>query len=802
MNNESPVYFLFPGHGSERPNMSRDLYDNLDSFREDLDQCFDWAKQFSDIDLKSILFPESPDKVTTQDRLSQTIAAQPALFAVEYSLCRLLNRLGLEPQAMLGHSVSEYVAACLAGVFTPETAMKVICKRGQLVQSMPEGSMLAIRRPESEILPRIAGHLDLGSTLAEDHCVVSGETAAIEAFSEQLKADGIDTKQVKVTRAYHSKMLDPILESYRAFVASQEMHPPQRPFVSGVTGDWITEAQATSADYWVEQLRNPVRLYEGFLTLDQNGPATFVEVGCGTLLSSLAKALPTFTDRHTFVSTLPSSHQTADACTFLAQGLHQLSEKGHAVDDTLLKPWASIQKTETSAEPTAELSPTARIVSKHFRTILGRDDLGLNENFLEAGGNSTMAMQVINRIRDELDTELSLRDFFEHLTIASLSHFLDPSSKDHSAAASSETNSSAPISQATESAAHMKFSVFFFSGDEGAQPDHRYKMVLDAAQFADKEKFDAIWIPERHFNKFGGLYPNPAVVGAAIAAQTDHIHIRGGSVVAPLHHPVRIAEEWSVLDNLSKGRVGISFGSGFHPKDFLLAPDNFADRKQVMFDTIASIRGLWRGESITAPSGEGEASTVKLFPSPYSESLATWLSTTRSIDTFTEAAQDGHHVLTALLRLNRIELQERIEHYRKVRTDNGLAADEGRITLMLHTFVGPDMKYVKSQVREPLKDYLRSHMEHTKAVSQEKSGESDDLLTSDDEEELLEHAFQRYFQESSLIGTVDSCLETVKTLKAIGVDEIACLVDFGVNEEAMTVGLEHLAQLQKLAQKS
>lgn len=785
--------------------MGRDLYDNLESFREDMDQCFEWAKTNSNIDLKSILFPDNIDGEEAQNNLSQTIAAQPALFSLEYSLSRLLGKMGLEPEAMLGHSVSEYVAACLAGVFTGETAMKAICKRGQLVQSVPEGAMLAVRLAESEIHALIQGRLDLGSTLAGDHCVVSGEPEAIAEFAIEAEAQGIQVKQVKVTRAYHSKMLDPILEDYRSFLSTIEMRPPSRPFISGVTGTWISEAQATSPNYWVDQLRNPVRLYEGFLTLSQNTPSTFVEVGCGTLLSSLAKALPEISERQVFVSVLPSSHQNIDDCTFLATGLNQLSKLGHSIEDQQLSPWGSNDNPRKLDTPQKELSPTEQIVSKAFNTILGRNDIGLDENFLEAGGNSTMAMQVINRIREEIKRPLSLKDFFEHLTIASLSHFLDPSESSEPNVPTTKMEASGQpgdTAVAPGSDTDMKFSVFFFSGDEGAQPDNRYKTVMEAAQFADENRFDAIWIPERHFNKFGGLYPNPAVLGAAIAARTNHIHIRGGSVVAPLHHPVRIAEEWSVLDNLSQGRIGISFGSGFHPKDFLLAPGNFESRKQVMFDTIASIRSLWQGESVTAESGEGTPSTVQLYPSPFSDSLPTWLSTTRSIDTFTEAAQDGHHVLTALLRLNREELQERIRHYRETRIQSSYSADEGKVTLMLHTFIGPDMEYVKSQVREPLKDYLRSHMEHTKAVSQEKSGETKTKLSTDDEEELLEHAFQRYFKESSLIGTVESCFETVKFLKSIGVDEIACLVDFGVSEEALFVGLEHLAKLQEALRQS
>ena len=781
--------------------MARDLYENLDSFREDLDHCFEWVSAFAGFDLKPILFPEESAEVDTQNRLSQTAAAQPALFSIEYSLSRLLKELGIEPDAMLGHSVSEYVAACLSGVFSPEDAMKVICKRGQLVQNVPEGSMLAVKLSEAELRPNIDGHLDLGSTLAADHCVVSGEPEAVSQLEALLKAKAVQAKQVKVTRAYHSKMLDPILDAFGEFVASIELHSPTIPFISGVTGDWITREQAQSVNYWVEQLRSPVRLYEGFKTLNQNLNSVFVEVGCGTLLSSLAKALPELGDGHSYLSVLPSAFQQIDDRSFLNQELQRYSKLGHTLDQDRLNRWlpkvnADTESTEPSA--TENLSPMETQISRFFYTVLGRESIGKDENFLEAGGNSLMAMQLIGRIREELDVELNLRDFFEHLSIASLSAFLEnPNSEAKTLTDNSRLDSPSKCVPSGTNTADMKFSVFFFSGDEGAQPEDRYRSVLDAAQFADQNGFDAIWIPERHFNKFGGLYPNPAVLGAAIAAQTESIYIRGGSVVAPLHHPVRIAEEWSALDNISKGRIGISFGSGFHPKDFLLAPQNFENRKQVMFDSIDIIRTLWHGDRITASSGEGKPSTVQLYPSPFSKELPTWLSTTRSFDTFQEAGEHGHHVLTALLRLSTEELKERITLYREERTKAGLSPESGRITLMLHTFVGPDMEYVQSQVKAPLKDYLRSHMEHTSAVSQEKSGGKEKVLSAEEEEELLEHAYQRYFRESSLIGTVDSCLETVKLLRAIGVDEIACLIDFGVSDEALKVGLEHLAKLQE-----
>src|SRR6185369_9306734 len=148
----------------------------------------------------------------------------------------------------------------------------------------------------------------------------------------------------------------------------------------------------------------------------------------------------------------------------------------------------------------------------------------------------------------------------------------------------------------------IDFSLFYFSSDESAtDAQNKYRLLLDGARFADENGFAAVWTPERHFHAFGGLYPNPAITSAVVAAITNQIQIRAGSVVLPLHNPIRVAEEWSVIDNVSRGRVGISFASGWHADDFVLAPENFADRKDVMMRDIETVRKLWRGESVVVP---------------------------------------------------------------------------------------------------------------------------------------------------------------------------------------------------------
>src|SRR5947208_4886832 len=151
----------------------------------------------------------------------------------------------------------------------------------------------------------------------------------------------------------------------------------------------------------------------------------------------------------------------------------------------------------------------------------------------------------------------------------------------------------------------LDFSLFYFSADQGEDPTNKYRLLLEGARFADRHGFAAVWTPERHFHRFGGLYPNPSVTAAAIAAITEHVRIRAGSVVLPLHHPARVAEEWAVVDNLSHGRVGISFASGWQPDDFVVAPANYAERKELMYRQIETVRQLWRGDGVSFPGPAG-----------------------------------------------------------------------------------------------------------------------------------------------------------------------------------------------------
>ena len=351
----------------------------------------------------------------------------------------------------------------------------------------------------------------------------------------------------------------------------------------------------------------------------------------------------------------------------------------------------------------------------------------------------------------------------------------------------------------------MELSLFYFASDSGQDPENRYRLLLEGARFADREGFSAIWTPERHFHAFGGLYPNPAVAGAAVAAITTNVGIRAGSVVLPLHHPVRVAEEWSMVDNLSGGRVGVSVAAGWHPDDFLLAPENHAERKEVMFRNIDVVQRLWRGERLSFPGPQGGEVEVGIMPRPIQQELPIWVTTAGSVDTYREAGTRGLRILTHLLGQTVEELGEKIAAYREAWDEAGHPAGGGHVSLMLHTFVGEDDESVREVVREPMKDYLRTSVGLIKNFAsswtayRRKSGKApvaqgDEFaqLSAEDMDALLEFSFNRYFEGSGLFGSRETCLRMARRLRASGVSEIACLIDFGVETNRV---LEHLPLL-------
>ena len=368
-----------------------------------------------------------------------------------------------------------------------------------------------------------------------------------------------------------------------------------------------------------------------------------------------------------------------------------------------------------------------------------------------------------------------------------------------------------PVSGGAPRGTHQRapeFSLFYFASGEGSSQEDKYRLLIEGARFADQRGFHAVWTPERHFHAFGGLYPNPSVTAAALAGFTSRVQIRAGSVVLPLHHPIRVAEEWALVDNLSGGRVGVSFASGWQPNDFVLAPQNYTDRKRVMLEGIELVRRLWKGESATFPGPDGKPVELKIFPKPLQAELPVWITTAGSAETYRAAGTAGANVLTHLLGQSVDDVAAMITVYREAWKAAGHAGS-GSVTLMLHTFVGSDESIVRDAVREPMKSYLRSSVSLIKGFAgawtanrrglgeMRVAGDEFDKLSPDDMDSLLDFAFERYFETSGLFGTPARCMELVQRLRDGGVDEIACLIDFGVPTDEVLAHLEDLDTLRK-----
>ncbi|PCH93085.1 MAG: peptide synthetase, partial [Rhodobacteraceae bacterium] len=357
----------------------------------------------------------------------------------------------------------------------------------------------------------------------------------------------------------------------------------------------------------------------------------------------------------------------------------------------------------------------------------------------------------------------------------------------------------------------IDFSLFNWGNDDQVG-DHKYQLMLDSAKFADANGFCAVWTPERHFHAFGGSFPNPAVTGAAIAAVTKNLAVRAGSIVAPLHHPARIAEEWAVVDNLTQGRTGLAIASGWQPDDFVLRPENTPpNNKPATLETITTLRKLWAGEAVAFPKKNGDMFDVITQPRPISKTLPLWVTSAGNPETWKEAGRLGANVLTHLLGQSLDEVAGKIKIYHAELRDAGYDPDDFTVTLMLHTLVGDDREVVRDMAREPMKDYLRAAAGLIKqyawafpAFKRPKGTKSAfdlslDGVSDEDLEAILDFAFERYFEDAGLFGTIEDCLEKVQAIKAIGVGEIACLIDYGLSVPDVLAGLKPLAEVLRIA---
>jgi natural product biosynthesis luciferase-like monooxygenase protein len=347
----------------------------------------------------------------------------------------------------------------------------------------------------------------------------------------------------------------------------------------------------------------------------------------------------------------------------------------------------------------------------------------------------------------------------------------------------------------------MKFSLFYFDGDGSRVDPGHYRLLLDSARFADLNGFTAIWTPERHFHAFGGLYPNPALTSAALAMVTEHLQLRSGSVVLPLHHPVRVAEDWAVIDNLSGGRVALGVASGWTMDEFILAREPHGARRNVMWRNLEAVRALWRGDVLEFADAGGRKVQAQILPKPLQPELPVWVACT-SIETFLEAGRRGYNALTSLLGETVEQVAAKIARYREALEKHGFDPHSRTVSMMVHTFVGADQAQVMAQVKQPFCSYLKTHYGLLESLAKG-MGLNVSLadFSDDDLDSLLEFGVEGFMQGRSLIGSPEICLPFVEALAAAGVDEIGCLIDFLQDYDAVMASLPHLHSLKLLCDK-
>jgi len=495
-NRDRPVVFLFPGQGAQYVDMGRQLYQTEPVFREQIDRCAELLKPQLGLDVRDLLYAQgsgSSDQVSRNGHepnllsqllnpdtrsLDQTQYAQPALFVVEYALAHLWLSWGLTPQAMIGHSLGEYVAATLAGVFTLEQALKLVAARGKLMQKLPGGAMLAVGLAERELRELLGDELALAAVNGPAQCVVSGPHQALDALHERLRAQGVECRRLHTSHAFHSASMDPILEQFAALVRRAQPRPPQMRFVSNVTGTWITAAEATDPAYWARHLRETVRFADGVGTLLKEGDSIFLEVGPGATLVRLARQHPAWTRERVALSSLRHPREQQPDAAFLLQTVGSIWLAGATLDWRALygderrmrvplptypferrRYWIAPPRTTSTiapqideqsnrAEPALEqpepqpsapqlhprpnlmtpyVAPSSeleRSIAPIVRQTLGMEQVGVYDNFFELGGDSLIAVQMIARLKRELGIDIPVVSLYEGLTIRSLVEFV------------------------------------------------------------------------------------------------------------------------------------------------------------------------------------------------------------------------------------------------------------------------------------------------------------------------------------------------------------------------------------------
>ncbi|MEO3930183.1 amino acid adenylation domain-containing protein [Micromonosporaceae bacterium B7E4] len=893
-----PLAFAFSGQGTARPGMADRLYDAFPRFREVLDACAECHGEPGGEALLKLLRDRHPGQARWP-----TETAQPAIFAYQVALAELWRSFGVEPDFVVGHSVGEYAALYVAGAITIEDGMRLLAERGRLAQRRTaSGAMLAtFTDPDTarEVCAR-AG-VELAAVNGPDEQVVAGTSAAVQRATEWLDARGVRWQRLPVDRAFHSRLVDPVLDAFAERAAAVSTTPLRTPLASTVTGELLSAGTVVDADYLRRQLRQPVRFADALNTLAQSGCRRFLEVGPDDVLSAIGRrggsggvwvpsqrrdlapvpavrqavadlfraggtvdwtaltgagrriplpAYPFRRERHWTASLASDTGATSggqaavaparDAAVLSAEqaaGLSAGQAAGLSGNGGRRTSRAGVGTPTTAvaapgngrvAEPPETLAAVRELVARH----LGRPvvEIGPDARFLDLGADSLVMLGMIQEVRQTYRKELPARLLFTDadtprrlaaVVVEDEDRDAPPAPTGVSAPAVPDPHpepaaGAAPVALSVDGATPLvsstsgpkptvgragrrstDFSLYFF-GDYPDQEQHdKYGAIVEAARFADRHGFHAVWLPERHFHSFGGLFPNPVVLAAALARETTRVRLNAGSVVLPLHHPVRVAEEWSVVDNLSNGRVGLCVASGWHANDFALNPAAFGGHRDLMYEHLATVRTLWGGGSLPARSGSGEEIELRIYPRPIQPMPPLAVAVVSNPDSYRAAATADLGVVTNLMAQSVEQLADNIALYRATRAEHGLDPLDGRVVVLVHTYLGDDLERVQAEAFGPFCSYLRSSLSLFGQVTNSLGLRIDEDTPAEDVDFMLERAYERYCAGRALIGTPDSVAPMAERLRTIGVDEIACFVDFGVSAGQMLRSLPAIDEVRQ-----
>ncbi|MEW6496758.1 MAG: condensation domain-containing protein, partial [Cyanobacteriota bacterium] len=479
---DRPVVFMFPGQGSQYVNMAREIYQSEPTFQKQVERCCELLQPHLGIDLRQVLYPSEQETEVARQQLEQTSLTQPALFVIEYALAKLWIEWGIRPVAMIGHSVGEYVAACLSGVFSLEDALGLVAKRGQLMQQLPRGSMLSVALAAEELQPMLDQNLSLAASNGPSLCVVAGSVDAVAQLECLLTKKAVDFRRLHTSHAFHSQMMEAILAPFTNQVKKIKLHTPQIPYISNVTGTWITAETATNPSYWAKHLRQTVRFAEGIQELLKQPERILLEVGPGLTLTALAKqnssepgqivlsSLRHPKDPQSDVEFLLNAAgrlwltgDQLDGAGFYASSCelrrhriplptYPFERQRYWIDPPRQEYRVEIQQTSQQMDSLVssnEVSATLKVVEPipltrqtHLRPPLGNDYIaprneieqtlaniwqeilgielvGIHDNFFDLGGDSILNTQIISR-GNEAGIQLTPKQLFEHQTIAEL----------------------------------------------------------------------------------------------------------------------------------------------------------------------------------------------------------------------------------------------------------------------------------------------------------------------------------------------------------------------------------------------